>query len=695
MRFSRPLAVVNALLLVLALVALFICSTFYQFSLLDLALFLVYACAFVVVPGGLALSALSLPGLSSKSRFVLANALGLSGLCYFSWLLDAKFKLPYYSGIYLISGLSFFYLLFSFVTRRAKIAEALSLQNRIPGLFQSSEFTVLLLVALLSMFAANGLARNAILQDGSLCFYGTAGLDGIWHMGNVAYMKRDFDFADIHQNEFKYAYHFFIYVFAALACNIFDLSTASVLFKFLPIYSVFFLLYSCYVSGSAIFGSRRIGIAAAILVLFMDDAVISIKLGQILNSGWLEYLYLGPKITSAFLNSPSYTAALVTFFPLLLLFKNRCSRVKVDRTYISIVIAAGFMIGTIAGFKASTFLVLGLGLMVLAAIEIFRHRSAFFTSIGVMALLVSLPFLIELQGSPNEKFRFNPAYFPFESALGRDLLALSSTPAYLYGIALAIVIIYIVVELGPKLLSIRFIVADWRRPVDGVNLIWICAIIGVGLTLLITPSSDAYNAMYFHRFGCVCLAFLTGRTLVFLFRQKGWSAILFSGLCLFYAAGGLYTFFRLRSEASLRVPQDKIAGLQTLVNPHDAEFKTIIGNRYSYEEEFSQENIFYLYSAFSENTILSEGERYSVIRFADSLALQRVRDDIAVFYTTDDRDTAREILEKWSVDYVLVDLEYGQRLHFAPTFLKQVYTSENLIIYAFRRDLESSWLNSL
>lgn len=690
MRLSTLLSVVNTVLVLLILAAIAIYSNIFQFSLVGFGLFLAYTVAFVLFPGSLATSALSLSGFSLKSKFILANALGLSGLCYFSWLLNAKFRLPYYSGVYLIVALSSLCAVTSLTKSQTKIAQVLCRRRNLLALFQSSEFTVLLLIALLAILASNGLVKNVVVQNGNYCFYGTAGLDGIWHLGNVAYLKKDFDFADIHQNGFDFGYHFFVYLFAALASNLLDLNTATVFFKCLPIYLSFFLLYSGYVTGSSIFGSRRIGIASALLVLFMDDAVISIKLAQVLNSSWLEYLYFGPKLTSAYLNSPSYNAALITFFPLLLLFGNGSTQVRMDRRSISTMLAAGFLIGTMVGFKASTFAVLAMSLMVLAALEIFKHRNASVTLIGVIALLVSLPFLIELLGLPNEKFRFNPGYFPFESALGRDLLAHSSVPVHQFGIALVIVITYLVAELGPRLLSLKFIAVDWRRPLDGVSLVWVCAVLGISLSLLMTPSSDAYNAMYFHRFGCVCLAFLMGRTLITLLDGKSWPAILTFAFCIFYVAGGLYTFFRLRPEATLRVPQDKIAGLQSLANPEEPDFRVILSNRFSYEDGDSQANLFYLYSAFSENIVLSEGERYSVIRFSDSLRLQQVRDDIARFYATNDHHVARTILEKWSVDYVIVDLEYDQKLHFDASFLEQVHASKSLIIYAFRREAERS-----
>lgn len=689
-RLSTLLPVANTALVLLIFAVISIYSSIFQLSLIGFGLFLAFTFAFVLLPGSLATSALSLSGFPLKSKFILANALGLSGLCYFSWLLNAKFRLPYYSGIYLIVALSSFYVVSSLTKSRSKIAQGLCRQNGLLKLLHSSEFTAVLLIALLAILASNGLVKNAVVQDGSYCFYGTAGLDGIWHLGNVAYLKKDFDFADIHQNRFDYGYHIFVYLFAALASNLLDLNTATVLFKYLPIYLLFFLLYSGYVAGSSIFGSRLIGMTSAFLVLFMDDGVISVKLAQVFNSSWMEYLYFGPKLTSAYLNSPSYNAALITFFPLLLLFGNGSPRVKLDRASISSILVAGFLIGAMVGFKASTFSILGLSLMVLAAIEVFKYRNAFFTLVGFTALLVSLPFLTELLWLPNENFRFNPGYFPFQSAIGRDLLALSGAPVYQHGIVLVIVIIYLVAELGPRLLSLKFIAVDWRRPLGGVSLMWLCAIFGIGLTLLFTPSSDAYNAMYFHRFGCACLAFLMGRTLIALVGRKSWPAILVTTICLFYVAGGFYTFFRLRAEATLRVPQDKIAGLQTLANLQKRNSKVILGNRFSYEEGSSHENIFYLYSAFSENTVLSEGERYSVIRFADSLRLKQVRDDISLFYATDDHQAARTILEKWSVDYVIVDLEYDQKLHFDASFLEQVHASKSLIIYAFRREAERS-----
>jgi len=685
-RSSRVVAITNLVLLFFNILNLNIFAVTYQFSFLELVVFSLFVVSLLLLPGGLAVSALSLPEMSGKSRFVLANALGLAGLCYFSWLLNAKFKLPYYSGTYLLTTLSFIFLLQILVRRGISALPFRRLWERMARLFQSVELTVALLLALLAVLASNGFVKNPLVQDGSFCFWGTTGMEGIWHLGNVAYMKKDFDFGDIHQNGFKYVYHFFIYIFVALASNLCEVSTVTVFFKFLPIYLFFFLSYSCYVAGSLIFGSRWIGIIASFLALFMDDAAFAIKLGQILHSSWLEYLHLGPKITSTFFNSPTFTAALIIFFPLLVLLKNHAVSARLGHCADSTTVVAGFLAGSIVGFKTSTFLVLGLGLIIMAANEFLRQRRTFHLMTGIWALVVSLPFLIDLQQSPLASLSLNPAFFPLTSAMGRHLLRLVELPLFRWVLVFAILVIYLLIELGPRLLSLKYLPADWRLQSGGVNLVWLCGIIGVAITLLVTPSTDPYNAMYFHRFGSVCLAFLTGRTLMDLFKHKKQHTLLIATICLFYLAGGWYTFFRLRSEPSLRVPQDKIAGLQKLVSPRTNDFKTIISNRFHYAEGTANENIFYLYSAFSENQVLSEGERFSVIRFADSLALKRVRDDIALFYSTLDQQVARKILEKWSVDYVIVDLEYDQKLHFDAAFLQKVHDSENLIIYAFCRE---------
>lgn len=690
MRLLTSLSVANTALLLLVFAAIATYSSIYQFAFADFAHFLAYTVVFIIIPGGLATSALSLSGFSLKSKFILANALGLSGLCYFSWLLNAKFKLPYYSGVYLVVALSLFFLLKNIAGRQAGLWQLSCLPRRILNLSRSIELAVLLSIALLAILVSNGFTKNAIIQDGDFRFYGTAGVEGIWHMGNVAYMKKDFDFGDIHQNGFRFAYHFFIYIFVALASNLFSIDTATTFFKLLPIYSFFFLLYSCYVCGSTVFRSRQAGVLAALLALFMDDAAFAVKLGQMLNSTWLEYFYLGPKVTSAYLSSPSYSPALIVFFPLLLLFRNQGFPLKSGRVDTSMVIIAGFLIGTISGFKVSTFLVLGLALMILAAIEFFRQRTVFCMATGVFALAVSFPFLNDLQKSSFASLSFNPAFFPLSSMLRQDLLSLLEASPYHPLVVVSILIIYLPIELGPRLLSLKYLRSDWQRQTESLRLVWLCGIVGVILTLLITPSIDAYNAMYFHRFGAVCLAFLMGRTLLDAFGHKKLKLVLISSLCFFYVAGGLYTFFRLRSEPALKVPQDKIVGLQKLVSPQDNGFKVVMSNRFSYAESESNENIFYLYSAFSENKVLSEGERFSIIRFADSLGLKRVRDDIARFYATNDHHVARTILEKWSVDYVIVDLEYDQKLHFDASFLEQVHASKSLIIYAFRREAERS-----
>ncbi|MDZ7267788.1 MAG: hypothetical protein ONB48_15795 [candidate division KSB1 bacterium] len=686
-RQSSVVGIANLILIAVNIAVVAVFAAIYQFSPGDLFVFSAFVVLLVILPGGLAVSSLSLPGATVKSKFVLANAIGLSGLCYFSWLLNAKFRLPYYSGVYMIVALSLFFLWNRMTRLQHGEWRVSGLLQRILNLIRSSELSVLLAIALLAILVSNGLAKNATVHGGELCFYGTAGVEGIWHLGNAAYMKKDFDFGDIHQNGFKFTYHFFIYIFAALASNLCSLNTDIVFFKFLPIYTFFFLLYSGYVSGSTLFRSRKMGLLAALLALFMDDASIAVKLGQTLHLASLDYLFLGPKITSAYLSSPSYSAAFIVFFPLLPLIRNDDSHLRGDRHGAAAIVTAGFLIGTISGFKVSTFLVLGLALMILAAIEILRRRTFIYTAMGAFALAISSPFLMALQQTSLASLRFNPALFPLASPLGRELLHLSETPFLPFLVVAGILIIYLPVEFGPRLLSLRYLPGDLQRRADGISLLWLCGIVGVLLTLLITPSLDAYNAMYFHRFGAVCLSFLMARTLAHLFDHKRVSAILIAGLCLFYVAGGLYTFFRLRSEVTLKVPQDKIAGLQKLITARDNDFKVIMSNRFKYSEEGREENIFYLYSAFSENMVLSEGERFSIIRVADSLALKRVREDIAQFYSTDDSQTARAILERWSVDYVLVDLEYGQTLHFDPSFLEQVHASKNLIIYAFRRNV--------
>lgn len=209
-------------------------------------------------------------------------------------------------------------------------------------LLHSADFAIALSFLVLALLMANGNMKNAVQTGQQINFYGTAGIEGLWHLGNAAYMKKSFDFADIHHNGFKYAYHIFIYIFIALASNLLHLELSELFFKFLPVYLLFFLLITAYVTGGVIFKRRMAGLIAALCLLFLDDTVV---------------------------------------------------------------------------------------------------------------------------------------------------------------------------ELGPRLLSLQKLHGDFKRTDRAIVLLWLCSAAGIGSTLLFVPPNDPYSAMYFHRFGAVCLAFLLGRTL--------------------------------------------------------------------------------------------------------------------------------------------------------------------------------------
>ncbi|GEM_PF-5198635 len=675
---------INGLIFGVSSLILIWLSSVFQFSILDLIVFVAYIALLVFFPGYMLLSLFSFSGIPRPAVFVLANAIGLASLCYFSWLLNAKLGLPYYSYVYALALLYIVHFAKSWRSRKEKM---FALEKMIPTL-GSAECGIALVLGIFALLLSSGMMKNGAVTNGNYDFYSTVGIEGLWQLGNIAYLKKSFDFADIHQNAHKFPYHIFIYIFIALGSKLAHLEIATIFFKFLPLYQFFALLGSAYVLGCIFFKNRLVGIMSAVFIVLLDDAVFAVKLAPLLNAEWLKYLYFGPKITSALFSSPTHVAALMIFIPAVLLLKNPAADPANER--LKKMALAGFLLGTIVGFKVNSFAVIALSLVILAALEVVVHRRANFLLAGCIAFIVSFPLLLDIQQAAPRSFIANIGYFPLSSSLGQFLLDLSGSR----GILLILIPIYLVLELGPKLLSFRFIFYDWKSSEDGVKFLWVCSVTGITVALLVTPSYNPYDAMYFHRFACMCLVLFMGRTFVHWIASKSKkSAAIFAMICLFYLSGGLYTFFRLRAESTLKVPVDKIAALKTLRTPNDHEFKTIMSNRFAWDGDMPNVNRFYLYSAFAENIILSEGEAYSPIHHADSLAFKAMRRDIQTFYATPDARVAKNIIEKWNIDFVIIDLEFGQRLNFETGFLEKIHESKNMLIYAYRKT-ESGLLRS-
>ncbi len=655
-------------------------SIIFQFSLLEYLTFWGLVIWLIALPGYAVLELLDMKLNSVYEYIFISQSMGLAMLCYFSWLLNAKIGLPYYSGVWFTQILILLSIARRVLKKRYLWRE---FQLKVSNHFSDVNFTVIIGLAILSLLISIPMLKNFVLVDNSLYLFGTAGVEGLWHIGNIAQLKMDFKYADIHQYGYRSVYHFFSYIPVTIFSKLSSLEASTIFYKFFPVYYYSGLLGVAYIFAIKVFKRMSVGILTVVCLVFMDNLSILRYLSYKLGLDWLEFIHFKPTIISALVASPSHVIGLTIAFSLFILLPSDFERTR--KELIGRAIISAFILGALIGFKTTNFIVAGLSVLLYSLYKILRHRDNTYFFIGFFALFVSLPFIYDILVFKTESLRVNPLFFVKASNMA-NYLNFFDLNLYIFGL-IVVLLIYLLLQLGPRLLifaRVHMLDANF----SSVYLfIYINFIIGIVLSLIVTPNSHPYNTMYFFRYALSSVSLLLGFhifSVYELIKRNKFIQVLYVSFLMLYFSGGVYTFFRFRNVPSVTIAFSKVEALRVIRDVSQNDSK-IMSNQFAWPMHTHNE-LFYLYTAISERTVLSEGSTFVSPRYyLKSDQFQSIRNDIEVFYSTKSPVVAKTILDKWHADFVINDLEYDKSIVFDPNFLTLIFRSEVIEVYRYSR----------
>ncbi|HPF21357.1 MAG TPA: hypothetical protein PLC88_08455 [Syntrophomonas sp.] len=599
----------------------------------------------------------------TQYRFVLALVIGMSlDILLFigaSWL-----KLHFL--IYLLPGIG----LMLYLQNRLYKKDGRSIKNAFQA-FSVWHLTVLTAISLLvvGLIVWFFYIPNQLPGSQAVVYH----VDDPWHLGNIAEILHHWYPQDPRLAGMEFNYHIFYYVYMAFLAFISKVSLPVIYFRFYIILFLYTLMGGAYFVASRWFHDRRAGILHLVIVFFLGTALLAWP-----HNVWLRNFFI----------SPTFLFALLIFLPLMMEISQGFKVLSLRQ--LAVILLLTF---AISGAKGNFFPVIGAALLATTVYAVlFRQRVMPVVIILLSSLAVfAVVFLLIFKGTGSEGINILPLTIIKTTALYQIVEKKMATlhPGWFPLVTIPLYLILFYSFRLPVLL--RSLWQLLRRPKEiEAKQVFLLALVLAGCIPAYFLNYRGTSQYYFLLAGWAALNLMAAGYLTELFsnRSRHLLKIVMILLVLLsvgdtlstmqYQAYSLQKHMELRNKPLTPAMYQGLSYLRT-GTPSDAvvaSFRTFWLNK--------DNPRFFYYSAFAQRRMVVEGWMYMRPEY-QSQAQIRYADMQTLFYTRDQK-MARQMIEKYGVDYLLVDKSHRQKLRFdSSLFLEKVYCNDQVELYKYAK----------
>lgn len=489
-----------------------------------------------------------------------------------------------------------------------------------------------------------------------------------WHLGNAAEIYHHGYPQDPRLAGHPFHYHIFFHVWLAFLARLGGLGLPVVYLRLVILCLIYVLAAGAYFSGSRWFGNRRAGVWHVVVVFFMGTALLSWP-----NNLFLRNLFI----------SPTFLLALVLLLPLLVELRGWWMRPSTGR----LVIILGLTFG-LSGAKGSFMPV------VLAAVVLTwgygwlkGPSSSSGWLAGAMTAVFLLVFVWIFRGIGSEGLQIVPWQVVIQTARYAqyaDWLPDLSPPWLL----IAFLPAYFVLFFSFRLIFLGKELSEWwkNRRSFSPERVFLAGLFAASVIPGYLLSYRGSSQYYFLLVGYAGLNLMASGYLAEWFsRQRSAGCRWLAGLLILLSL--LDTVITIQHQDYLNT---KFAGIRNKpVTPsvyqaldyvrRETNPDAVLASYRSFWLNDRDPRFFY-YSAFSERRVVVEGWMYMSSVYQEE-AQERYR-DMQVLFTTRSSETARQIIRRHGIDYILVNKLQRQRLRFPlPGVVERVYANADMEVY--------------
>lgn len=645
-------------LLILALVSFNVMTlVYFSVNLVDIVKFTASILFFTVIPGLLFLDYLNIYR-STAYRFVLAAG---TGICLDIILYIAFSIMQIKILLYVVFALIFII----YLMRKNLYRDVRLLVRSIEGLENRYFLYLSLLAASVPVIVSTFYFLPNLLPGGSqaVIYY----VDFPWHMGNIAEIKNHWYPEDPRLAGNPFHYHIFLYVYLAFISFLGHVSIPVIFLRLYMLFLINLLFLASYFSGSRWFSKRATGVLNVVIFLGLGTCLLSSPYNLFLKDFFL---------------SPTFLLAVILTLFLISEIKEYIAAGKGNLWLILLVVLG------VSGSKGSFFPVIFAGLLacLLYGLICGQKNRRIYILTG-SSFVVFLPvFIYIFRGVGSEGINIVPLEIIHNTSLFLNYQAWFNNNGSIF-LIFSFIPLYFLLFFSFRSLAFLNLVKDLFTSIKNIPLDKLFAA-GMIIASFIPGYFFSYrgSSQYFYLFaGYIMLNILASGYLYCSFTQK--NKFIKIVLILLLLGATVDTVLTAKDynhvNAKLADLNNKpltpglYEGLVYLRDNSDKD--ALIGSYRSFwmTEENSR---FFYYSAFSERRILVEGWEYMGLVRRDE-AMQR-HEDMKKLYSTRDADIARNILNKYDINYLIVDQFSRQKLRF-PTgrLLKLRFENDAVKIY--------------
>ena len=483
--------------------------------------------------------------------------------------------------------------------------------------------------------------------DSSLIYY----IDQPWHLSNIAEIKNHWYPQDPRLAGYPFHYHIFAYVFTAFIAKLTGISLPVLYFRLSTFFLLYLLFAAVYFAGSRWFNRRAAGVLNIMTFFFLGTALLSYPFNIFLIN---------------FFTSPTFLLA--SIFTLFLVIEIKSYIQQGDTRHLYLVL---FLVLGVSGAKGSFFPVIFAGLAACWVYSfVIKRREPRLNILLIGSLLIFagvFAYIFKGMGSeglnivPFEIIRYTHLFEIYQAYFGSahgNWLLLSFVPIYFFVFFSfrALALIDLIKALISSIPNVQF------------NKLFMAGVI----TASFIPGfllSYRGRSEYFYLFvGYICLNIVAaGYLYEVVTRHKGKLLKTLLVILLLLSTGDTLISIQqlhqvipeLTAAAYKPLTPSLYEGLTFLRDKTDKD--AIIASYRSFIYSYDNPRFFY-YSAFAERRMVVEGWQYMSKERQEEA--QRRYADMAALYTTQDAEVAAKILNKYSIDYLILETAISQKLNF-------------------------------
>lgn len=493
-------------------------------------------------------------------------------------------------------------------------------------------------------------------------------IDQTWHLGNIAEINNHWPPQDPRLAGHPFQYHIFVYILMASWAKVTGIALPVLYFRLGPWLLLSLLFAAAYFVGCRWFRSRSAGWLHVTILFFMGTLLLSYPYNIFLTN---------------LFTSPTFLLATIFTLALLLEFKIYMGGGAPHRLALILLLVTG-----LSGAKGNFFPVLYGGLLSCGLIN--RLRSQPEPRLFILLATTIVPFglvftyIFKSGGSeginivPLEIIRYTQLHTSLAGWLGQEgaWLAWCLLPVYL--------VAFLSLRLPVLANLLRQLTASGRRL--GFEPVFMAATIGLSFLAGLLLSYRGRSEYFFLFIGLICLNLLASGYLLesYTSHRSRWLQVVMTILVLLAGADTALTVRHLPQM----MPELAVVSYQPLTPQlHEALLflrensrpDALVGSCRAHIYSPDDARFFY-YSAFAERRMLVEGWGYMG---ADRQAEARNRyADMVLLYQTHDANLAASIIDKYQLDYIIVENQINQHLWFDwSDFLRLRFENRAVEIY--------------